>query len=106
LISIGLRNILLTTILAHAYSRRGAFRHIYAVSKQPLSYIVSDQKAEFEKAGHFRDGGSGPRVAWRLLTRRPETSTQLVRIVQNTEDILSKGAPSCISAYAGTMSNS
>jgi cold shock CspA family protein len=50
--------------LAHAQSRRGGFRHISAISKQPLSYIASDQKVEFEKAGHFRDGGSELRVAW------------------------------------------
>jgi hypothetical protein len=29
-----------------------------------LSYIVSDQKVEFERAGDFRDGESGLRVAW------------------------------------------
>jgi hypothetical protein len=30
----------------------------------PLSYIVSDQKVEFKKAGYFRHGGSELRVAW------------------------------------------
>ena len=48
---------------SNAQSRQGAFCHIFAISKWPLSYIVSDLKAEFQEAGDFRDGGSEFRVA-------------------------------------------
>jgi hypothetical protein len=65
LISIGFGNRFVDyRALANAQSRQGAFCHISAISKRPLSYIVSDQKAEFQEAGHFRHGGSELRVAW------------------------------------------